>query len=103
VTRLALATLVGTLALAAPAQAHHVSMRTWDRLARCESGGRWHIATGNGHYGGLQFTLSSWRWVGGRGYPHRASKGEQIRRAHILLGRGGWRHWPACSRKLGLR
>jgi hypothetical protein len=75
----------------------------WDRLAACESGGRWDINTGNGYYGGLQFSLSSWQWVGGSGYPHEATKAEQIKRAEILLSRGGWKHWPACSKKLGLR
>lgn len=75
----------------------------WDRLAACESGGNWSINTGNGYYGGLQFSLSSWRGVGGSGYPHQASKAEQIRRAEMLKGSGGWGHWPACSAKLGLR
>lgn len=75
----------------------------WDRLAECESHGNWSINTGNGYYGGLQFSLKSWQWVGGAGYPHQASKAEQIARAEILLDRQGWRAWPACSRKLGLR
>jgi LysM repeat protein len=75
----------------------------WDRLAQCESSGNWRINTGNGYYGGLQFTLSSWEWVGGSGYPHQASKQEQIARAEILLDRQGWGAWPACSRALGLR
>lgn len=81
----------------------NVSGGVWDRLAACESGGNWHINTGNGYYGGLQFSLSSWRGVGGSGYPHQASKAEQIKRAQILKGSGGWGHWPACSAKLGLR
>jgi LysM repeat protein len=75
----------------------------WDRLAQCESGGDWAINTGNGYYGGLQFALSSWEWVGGEGYPHEASKQEQIARAEILLERQGWDAWPACSSALGLR
>lgn len=75
----------------------------WDRLADCESGGNWQANTGNGYFGGLQFTLSSWRWVGGTGYPHHASRGEQIRRAERLLERQGWSAWPSCSRKVGLR
>jgi LysM repeat protein len=80
-----------------------VSMATWDRLAQCESNGNWSINTGNGYYGGLQFALSSWEWVGGTGYPHEASKSEQIARAELLLERQGWNAWPACSRQLGLR
>ncbi|HUP26213.1 MAG TPA: transglycosylase family protein [Candidatus Limnocylindrales bacterium] len=75
----------------------------WDQLAQCESGGNWSINTGNGFYGGLQFTLASWRGVGGSGYPHQASREEQIARAEILLSKQGWGAWPACSAKLGLR
>lgn len=75
----------------------------WDRLAKCESSGNWSINTGNGFYGGLQFTLSSWRATGGSGYPHRASRAEQIRRAKVLLRMQGWGAWPACSSRLGLR
>lgn len=51
----------------------------WDRLAQCESGGNWSINTGNGYYGGLQFSLGTWRAFGGSGYPHENSKAEQIR------------------------
>lgn len=75
----------------------------WDRLAQCESNGRWHLNTGNGFYGGLQFTLRSWRAVGGAGYPHEHPREVQIRKAERLLEIQGWRAWPACSRKLGLR
>lgn len=74
----------------------------WDSLAACESGGNWAINTGNGFYGGLQFTLSSWAAVGGSGYPNQASREEQIARAQILQQRQGWGAWPACSAKLGL-
>lgn len=80
-----------------------VNGAVWDRLAQCESGGDWHINSGNGYYGGLQFSLRSWEWVGGSGYPHHASREEQIARAEILLERVGWGAWPACSRTLGLR
>lgn len=75
----------------------------WDRLAECEAWGDWSINTGNGYYGGLQFSLSSWRAVGGQGYPHENSREEQIRRGQMLWQQGGWRHWPACSLKLGYR
>ncbi len=75
----------------------------WDSLARCESGGNWAINTGNGYYGGLQFTLSTWQGVGGSGYPHQASREEQIARGKILQARSGWGQWPACTAKLGLR
>ena len=89
-----------SLAMAAPAEA--ASTSTWDRLAQCESGGNWSINTGNGYYGGVQFSRSSWRAVGGSGLPHQNSKAEQIRRAEKLLKLQGWGAWPACSRKLGL-
>jgi hypothetical protein len=80
-----------------------IPLSTWEAVAQCESGGNWSINTGNGYYGGLQFNLDSWRWVGGSGYPHEASKAEQIHRAEILHSRQGWNAWPACSSKLGLR
>lgn len=75
----------------------------WDSLAKCESGGNWAINTGNGYYGGLQFSLSSWRAVGGTGYPNEASREEQISRGEALKARQGWGAWPSCTSKLGLR
>jgi hypothetical protein len=75
----------------------------WDRLAQCESGGSWAINTGNGYYGGLQFSLSSWQAVGGTGYPHEHSRETQIAMGQRLWNQGGWAHWPACSSKLGYR
>ena len=79
------------------------SFEVWLRLAQCESSGDWSINTGNGFYGGLQFTLDSWRFVGGEGMPHEASRDEQIRRAQRLQRLQGWEAWPVCARKLGLR
>jgi len=75
----------------------------WDKLAECESGGNWSINTGNGYYGGLQFSLSTWRAHGGSGMPHQASREEQIRIAKKVQASQGWGAWPACSSKLGLR
>lgn len=99
---LSIAALAAVASLsAAPAQATPWS--TWDRLAQCESSGNWHINTGNGYYGGVQFSLASWRAVGGSGYPHRASKAEQIRRAEKLLKVQGPGAWPVCSYRAGLR
>lgn len=66
-------------------------------IAQCESGGRWHINTGNGFYGGLQFTLTSWRAVGGTGYPHWATPLEQKYRAVLLSRIQGWGAWPVCA------
>jgi LysM repeat protein len=79
-----------------------VSGSVWDRLAACESGGNWAINTGNGYYGGLQFSLATWRSLGGVGYPHQAGKAEQIKRGQMLQARSGWGQWPACTAKLGL-
>lgn len=87
----------------APAAAPVASGSVWDQLAMCEAGGNWSINTGNGFYGGLQFTLSSWQAAGGSGYPHQASREEQIARGEILLSMQGWGAWPACTAKLGLR
>ncbi|WP_436772290.1 transglycosylase family protein [Yinghuangia sp. YIM S09857] len=103
----ALAVLIAlpVLAVAAVATAnpaHAVSVRTWDKVAKCESGGNWSINTGNGYYGGLQFKLSTWREHGGKGMPHRASKAEQIRVAERVLANQGPGAWPVCGRRAGL-
>jgi hypothetical protein len=68
-----------------------------ERMAWCESRKRWWLNTGNGFYGGLQFTLGTWRWVGGRGYPHQNSELEQKYRAVKLIHKGGYGHWPRCG------
>lgn len=78
----------------------------WDRLAACESGGNWQINTGNGFYGGLQFTNSTWQAFGGGQYAPRAdmaSRAQQIAVAENTQATQGWGAWPACSAKLGLR
>ncbi|SDR91618.1 Uncharacterized conserved protein YabE, contains G5 and tandem DUF348 domains [Friedmanniella luteola] len=75
----------------------------WDRLAQCESGGNWSINTGNGFYGGLQFTPSTWRAYGGSGMPHQASREQQIAVAQKVQAGQGWGAWPACTSKLGIR
>lgn len=67
------------------------------RVAECESGGNWRANTGNSFFGGLQFTMQSWRAVGGRGYPHRAGKLEQSFRAVRLLKLQGRGAWPNCA------
>lgn len=75
----------------------------WDRLAACESGGNWSANTGNGYYGGLQFSLDTWRNWGGSGYPHEHSREAQIAVAKKLQAAEGWSAWPTCSEALGLR
>lgn len=75
----------------------------WDQIAACESGGNWSTNTGNGYYGGLQFSAGSWAAVGGQGLPSQASKSEQIKRAQMLQARQGWWAWPVCAARAGLR
>lgn len=74
----------------------------WTSLAACESGGNWSANTGNGYYGGLQFSLSSWQAVGGSGYPHEASAATQIEMGQRLQAAQGWGAWPGCAAELGL-
>lgn len=77
----------------------------WDRLASCESGGNWAINTGNGFYGGLQFTSSTWEGFGGHLFApqaHLASRSEQITVAERVQESQGWGAWPACTEKLGI-
>ena len=69
----------------------------WDRVAHCESTGNWSINTGNGYYGGLQFSMSTWRAYGGIGYPHQNSKREQIIVAERVRTQSGLGHWPSCG------
>ncbi|MGW3946475.1 resuscitation-promoting factor Rpf [Micrococcus endophyticus] len=93
-------TLMGAAAVGFSAPAQAATEETWDAIAFCESTNRWDINTGNGFYGGLQFTLSSWQAVGGQGYPHHASKAEQIKRAEMLQDLQGWGAWPKCAASL---
>lgn len=73
------------------------SANNWDAVAQCESGGDWSINTGNGFYGGLQFTQSTWEAYGGSGQAHNASKAEQIRVAENVLAGQGPGAWPVCG------
>jgi hypothetical protein len=101
---LALATAAATFAtgLASPAQA---SGSVWDAVAACESSGNWAIKTGNGFYGGLQFTRSTWNQFGGTANAvtaDRASKGAQIAIAQRVLAVQGPGAWPVCGKRAGL-
>jgi LysM repeat protein len=87
------------LAIAAtPAQA---SETNWDAIAQCESGGNWGISTGNGFYGGLQFTQSTWKAYGGQGSANGASREAQIQVAERVLQGQGIGAWPVCGKKAG--
>ena len=84
--------------------ANAASDSTWDRVAQCESGGRWDINTGNGFQGGLQFTPSTWRAFGGTAFApaaNQATRAEQIVVAEKVLAQQGWGAWPVCSKKAG--
>ncbi|WP_285367120.1 transglycosylase family protein [Streptomyces albipurpureus] len=100
------AALVAPLALlsATAGQARAADSGVWDRIARCESGGNWHINTGNGYYGGLQFSPSTWRGFGGAAYAptaDRASRAQQIAIATKVQRVQGWGAWPTCSVRAG--
>ena len=84
--------------------AHAATEEQWDNVAECESGGNWHINTGNGYYGGLQFTQGTWANYGGRAYAARAdlaTRGEQITVANRVQAAQGWGAWPVCSQYAG--
>ena len=79
---------------------------SWDALASCESGGNWHINSGNGFYGGVQFDFGTWIAHGGQKYAPRAdlaTREEQIAIARTTQQVQGWGAWPVCSIKAGLR
>jgi len=76
----------------------------WDAIAKCESGGNWHINTGNGYYGGLQFSAGTWRAYGGSAYAataDKASRAQQIAVATKVQRAQGWGAWPTCSKRAG--
>ena len=72
----------------------------WDAVAQCESSGDWSINTGNGYYGGLQFSASTWIAYGGAAYApyaNEASKEQQIIIAERVLKGQGIHAWPVCG------
>jgi LysM repeat protein len=102
----ALAGVTGA-AIAAPllaaGNASAATAAQWDAVAQCESGGNWHINTGNGFYGGLQFTNSTWAAYGGTAYASRAdlaTKDQQIAVAEKVLAGQGKGAWPVCGKGL---
>jgi len=90
---------VGTKARPVAPTTNYASGDTaWDRIAQCESGGNWAANTGNGYYGGLQFSLSTWHAYGGSGRPDQNSRAEQIRIAEkVRAAEGGYGAWPVCG------
>ncbi|WP_405579842.1 transglycosylase family protein [Streptomyces sp. NBC_01190] len=98
------AVLAPLAVLATAGGASAADSAVWDRIARCESGGNWHINTGNGYYGGLQFSAGTWRAYGGGAYAStadRASREQQIAIATKVQHASGWGAWPVCARKAG--
>ncbi|NUR06621.1 MAG: DUF348 domain-containing protein [Nocardioidaceae bacterium] len=89
---------VGTKSRPVVPSAPSVGYGAWDRIAECESGGNWQANTGNGYYGGLQFSLSTWQSYGGSGRPDQNSREEQIRVAEkVRDAEGGYGAWPVCG------
>ncbi|MGH3868478.1 MAG: transglycosylase family protein [Pseudonocardiaceae bacterium] len=102
---IAAATVAIPLVFAAPAQAGPAHQGLWDILARCESGGNWGANTGNGYYGGLQFSRRTWHSYGGGAYAgtaNHATRSQQVAIAEKVLRAQGWKAWPTCSRRAGV-
>lgn len=95
---------IGSLGLTATT-ASAATTADWEKLASCESGGNWSINTGNGYYGGVQFSSSTWLGYGGGAYARTANlatESEQVAIANKVLASQGWGAWPSCSVKEGL-
>ncbi|TVL88131.1 transglycosylase family protein [Streptomyces sp. SAJ15] len=104
VTRIATLAGVAGAAVAVPlmgaSAANAATTEQWDQVAQCESGGNWSINTGNGYYGGLQFSASTWAAYGGTQYAptaDKASKSQQIEIAQKVLAGQGKGAWPKCG------
>ncbi|SPF03857.1 LysM peptidoglycan-binding domain-containing protein [Streptomyces sp. MA5143a] len=104
---IAVAGVTGAAAMAAPliaaGSASAATASEWDAVAQCESGGDWSINTGNGYYGGLQFSASTWAGYGGTQYAStadQASKAQQIAVAEKVLASQGKGAWPVCGKGL---
>jgi uncharacterized protein YabE (DUF348 family) len=75
----------------------------WDALAKCEAGGNWSMNSGNGYYGGLQYSASTWRAYGGTEFaplPHQATREQQIAVGERTYADVGASAWPHCGRRL---
>ncbi|WP_215455913.1 transglycosylase family protein [Streptomyces sp. ATCC 21386] len=104
---IAVAGVTGAAAVAAPlmaaGSASAATASEWDAVAQCESGGNWSINTGNGYYGGLQFSASTWAGYGGTQYAStadQATKAQQIAIAEKVLAGQGEGAWPVCGKGL---
>ncbi|MGX1365800.1 LysM repeat protein [Streptomyces canus] len=109
INRASLTVTAGGVGIAVPligtGTAHAADVDTWNKVAACESSSNWSINTGNGYYGGLQFTQSTWEAYGGTRYAARAdlaTRDQQIAVAEKVLDGQGPGAWPACSERAGL-
>lgn len=109
VNRASLTVTVGGVGMAIPivgaGTAQAADAHTWNKVAACESSGNWSINTGNGFFGGLQFTRSTWAAYGGTAYAPRAdlaTRDQQIAVAEKVLKGQGPGAWPVCSQRAGL-
>lgn len=103
---IAAATVTVSLAFTLPARGSPAPQDQWDIIAQCESGGNWNTSTGNGYYGGLQFSSGTWNSYGGRTYAdtaNHATRSQQIAIAEKVLRAQGWKAWPTCSKRAGMR
>ncbi|HEX4704540.1 MAG TPA: transglycosylase family protein [Pseudonocardiaceae bacterium] len=101
VAKVAIAGVVMSVPLTIAALPANASSVNWDAIAKCESGGNWADNTGNGYFGGLQFTMGTWHANGGQGAPQNASREEQIAVAERVLATQGIHAWPICGRHAG--
>ena len=76
-------------------------VQRWQGVADCESGGNWRANTGNGHYGGLQFSLGTWQGHGGAGMPNEAAAWRQSEIAERVKASSGLGAWPHCGQYYG--
>jgi murein DD-endopeptidase MepM/ murein hydrolase activator NlpD len=109
INRASLTVTVGGAGMALPlvgaGAAHAADAATWNKVAACESSGDWNVNTGNGFFGGLQFTRSTWEAYGGTRYAPRAdlaTREQQIAVAEKVLDGQGPGAWPVCSVRAGL-
>ncbi|MER5491444.1 transglycosylase family protein [Streptomyces sp. NPDC002490] len=109
INRTSLTLTVGGAGIAMPLiaadLAHGADLSTWNKVAACESTNDWNANTGNGYFGGLQFTQSTWEEYGGRAYAPRAdlaTRDQQVAVAERVLKGQGPGAWPTCSVRAGL-
>jgi murein DD-endopeptidase MepM/ murein hydrolase activator NlpD len=110
INRASLTVTAGSAGMALPligaGSVQAASLDVWEKVAACESSKNWKINTGNGYYGGLQFSQSTWEAFGGREFAPRADlagKNQQIIVAERVLKGQGPGAWPTCSSRAGLQ